>query len=144
MSNLKSNVQGRWSSQEGIELSGNPIDLGRLAGQLIEVTEGLTIILAELSNEMIKPYEGAISHIVVHREPGAKLQIARIGNVMQLSGDTSYLHILAQILEFPDNEPLSPIYHVHIEFYPDHFFLAPDSEPLIIYPSLIRRRHSSK
>lgn len=135
MNNLKSNVQGRWHSIEGIELSGNPADLSRLASLLIEATEGLTIMLAEVNSEMIKPYEGMTSHIIIHIEQGAKLRIARTGNVMQLYGDASNLRMLAQNLEFPDNEPLSPLYHIHIEFYPDHFFLAANSEPLIISPS---------
>jgi hypothetical protein len=70
MSNLKSSVQGRWSSKDGIELSGSPPDLRRLASQLMSATEELTIVLAELNNEMIPPYEGAISHVVIYLDLG--------------------------------------------------------------------------
>jgi hypothetical protein len=53
---------------------------------------------------------------------------------MELHGDANNLDLLAEQLEFPDDSLLSPIYHIHIEYYPEHFFLAPDSVPLIVSP----------
>jgi len=126
----KSKVKGRWSSREGIALSGSSGELRELAGLLEDATEGLTIALAELNDEMIKPYEGAISHIIVHIEQGAKLRIARIGGVMELRGDAGNLAALGECM--PDDESLPPFYHVHVEFYPGHFFLAAESEALVI------------
>jgi hypothetical protein len=133
VSNQKSNVRGRWDRNE-MELAGSPDGLRKLAGQLREATEGLPITLAELDDEMIKPYVGALCQIVVQREPGTKVRLTRLGEVLYLSGDVHYLEILADALEFPDDTPPTPLgnYHVHIEYFPDHFYLAPDSEPVVV------------
>lgn len=133
MSNQKSNVQGRWGRDE-IELAGSLGEFRILASQLKEATKGLSITLAELNSEMIKPYVGVLHQIVVQREPGKKVRITRQGEILHLSGDGHYLEMLANTLAFPDDTPPTPLgnYHIHVEYFPGHFYLAPDSELMVV------------
>lgn len=133
MSNQKNNVRGRWDRDE-IELEGSAGELRRLADQLRKATEGLPITLAELNDEMTKPSPGTLSQIVVQREPGTKVRITRRGEILHLCGDERYLEILADTLEFLDDTPPTPLgnYHIHIAYFPGHFYLAPDSEPVVV------------
>lgn len=88
---------------------------------------------AQMSNHTgsSAPYEMLLGGIVVENLPGKSVAFSVTkDNHLSIAGDAHKMVVLAEnvesIAEAVDTEG-----HWHIEYSPDHFFLAPDSLPVV-------------
>jgi len=90
--------------------------------------------LAALVEGPAAPYAEWLSRIIVRQQESGRvtLSIDEAASALALEGESQYLDILAQNIEgFIDDEP-SPGDHLHIEYYDDHFYLAPSQISLTV------------
>jgi hypothetical protein len=60
------------------------------------------------------------------------VRIGRNATDLEITGEQTGLRLLADNLDAFTEAPASFGGHLHIESYPGHYFLAPDSGPLLI------------
>ncbi len=102
-------------------------DFGRLAS-LIRAAKG-TMLSGQTGSPA--PYDRLLGPIVIENKLGESVRFSVTQNgALLIVGDQSKLSILADnvfsISEADDSEG-----HWHVEYFPDHFFLAPDSFPVV-------------
>ncbi len=90
-----------------------------------------------------KSYEGFLTDLHIVKGNGT-LKIYRNHNVLVISGSPSNCSILAANLNFLQEEALSQpqlqsVLHWHIEYFPDHPYLDPVSEPAVVYIKTLRQ-----
>jgi hypothetical protein len=109
--------------EEGFDLEGDADSLRALA-------------FAVESSAMIVVGSGrATGSIVVHRS-GDTLAIAHKGSHVVISGSQRSLKLLASALRNVAAGPRTPSpvrFHAHIEYYPDHPWLGPESDAVAVY-----------
>ena len=82
-------------------------------------------------------YEGYLTYLRIVKNNGA-LKIYRDGNILMISGSSKNTSIFATNLRFLHQEALSQplmqsVLHIHIEYFPDHPYLDPVSDSVVIY-----------
>lgn len=84
-----------------------------------------------------KPYDGFLASLEIEilKKNGSGVQIARRGDALVISGIANMMEILAdnvRLLAEQLEQSGEEEGHVHIEYHPDHYFLAESSEPLVL------------
>jgi hypothetical protein len=125
-------LTGRWAREGELELAGRLQDIAWLAEQLGQVTEVLAVDLRDITPAAIAPYDGGLRHLSLRPAPGSDVVIRSSGDELSISGDPSKLRILADNLASFAGTSHSVGQHLHIEHYPDHFYLASESQPLVV------------
>jgi hypothetical protein len=80
------------------------------------------------------PYDRLLKEISIAPKLNAKVYVGQMGERMVISGSLEYLSILAENIRHLAEHPISSSavpYHIHIEYYPDHFYLEKESTPLV-------------
>ncbi|GHJ47656.1 hypothetical protein Cs7R123_49980 [Catellatospora sp. TT07R-123] len=111
-----------------MELSGSCAELRELAG-LLRAGAGAYALDAAADPA---PYGRALGSVRVERTSGlVELALDADGQTLRIRGAAESLAILAGNFEAVATEP-DPHYHVHIEYFPDHMYLAETSDALIL------------
>ncbi|GGN06293.1 hypothetical protein GCM10011609_52240 [Lentzea pudingi] len=76
------------------------------------------------------PYDAAPAKLTVRRTEGLVRVLVSDDEVV-IEGGAESLAVLADSLRGPV-DLVNGSYHVHIEYFPDHFYLAEDSHPLVV------------
>jgi hypothetical protein len=79
------------------------------------------------------PFEGFLGRIVVRSGEPGKVRLApdSPAGALIISGDRSRLNILADNVEALSRTSSSAGDHLHVEYFPDHFYLAENSAPVV-------------
>jgi hypothetical protein len=129
-----SGSDGRYSSSDQIEITGNASVLVELADLLICDNKWVVRPLTVPSQELAAPYDGFLSQLRrdVRDESDEKLLVKRRDDELYICGSPPFLELLAQNIRFlaEDKSQFSGN-HLHVEYYPDHFFLSSASDALI-------------
>jgi hypothetical protein len=119
-------------------LHGRSMDEPELGGTSSEYVELARLVLAGHGRLPLtavadpSPYDNALVEIAVKRRPAqaATITLARETHALEISGDEASLAVLAENLgEFGAES--TPDEHMHIEYFPGHFYLGPNSHPLV-------------
>jgi hypothetical protein len=128
------NLIGRYGSS-GIDLEGAAEDLRHLSRTIQEFVGSETFFLV-VPSVPSSPYEGYLKSLRLEQHPG-KVCISRDAGAIVISGPPDKLLVLARNIEEaaegqdpPNSGKLR--YHSHIEYYPEHFYLSEESEPLVV------------
>ena len=113
----------------GINLEGDAESFCELAQAIREAGDAREFILTIPSKDAPNPYPGLADRLVIQTTNGSVL-ITRDASRIGITGSSEKLNALAKNIDFAARNAQSK--HQHLEFYPGHFFLAPDSVPLII------------
>ena len=119
-----------------LNLCGNVNGLSRLADTLIDIGK-LPAVIVLIRERNPSPYDGLLEEISIALKPDAKVYIGQEEEKMVISGSQEYLSILADNLRFLVENSISfslnsEFYHIHIEYYPEHFYLEKESIPLVV------------
>ncbi|MGW6443814.1 Imm32 family immunity protein [Lentzea sp. NPDC055074] len=76
------------------------------------------------------PYDTALAGLTVRRSNGL-VRVLVSDQELVVEGGAESLAVLADSLRGPV-DLVNGRYHVHIEYFPDHFYLAEDSHPLVV------------
>ena len=130
MSLLKPSISCRYSEKAGFEIVGTARDLHAFAELLRNVAAGLdeTVSCKLLGSEDIAPYDSAIDQIRIENHAD-HVSLSREHSVMHSAGDHDALRLLAENI---DGLASNDAPHLHIEYYPGHFYMANGSEPLVV------------
>ena len=90
--------------------------------------------LATLAEGSPAPYAHWLSHILIRRLESGRvaLSIDETASALVLEGERQYLDVLAKNIEEFINDATTPGDHLHIEYYDDHFYLAPSQISLTV------------
>ena len=122
-------IVGRYSRNTGFELEGPAPALVALADLLEDSSEPSCRFAGVPRPAGPEPYEELVDGLIVQRT-GGPVRIEKDGADLRLTGDPERLHLLAENLRFLAADDGSD--HLHLEYHPDHFFLDPSAEPLIL------------
>lgn len=122
----------------GIELRGNSAAMRAIA-ELLRGGAGKRsrVSLLHVASEPA-PYDGFLEFLDVEMLSDGRrveVEVARKGNTLHIEGSKELMKILAENIELlVDDVGRSDISekHLHIEYHPDHYYLAESSEPLIL------------
>jgi hypothetical protein len=68
----------------------------------------------------------------VRRHAGPGVSVTREGSEVVIVGDAAAVAQLARNIERLGNEPATLGGHIHLEYFPDHAYLRPDSIPIVV------------
>ena len=127
------NIVGKYDDSS-VELEGTAEALHELSQVIRELVEAKDLSLA-LPSTSPTPYLGYLESVRIEQGTG-KVCISRTGNQVLISGSPEMLTILSHNIEsMPElqRRPASGMDrdHVHIEYYPGHFYLKEESVPLV-------------
>jgi|SRR6266852_6227793 len=128
-------IVARYSSDE-IELTGTADALVHFARCLLRADSVTEIPLAIPDGMSAAPFDGFLSKARVEIRSG-KVLLKHDETILGISGSIEDLKQFSTNIEsFAKNIPRKAVGtlrdHIHIEYYPDHFYLAPGSDPLIL------------
>jgi hypothetical protein len=117
-----------------IEVEGNDEALRDFSSKLVSCDEAAEFTLPSPSDSDTRELSYADTlHIVVTTEP---LAVSRTNKALQISGSKETLLLLSENICWLTNiaKPTTPAVsdHLHVEYYPDHRFLAEGSLSLIV------------
>lgn len=117
-----------------LNLCGDANRLRRLVDTLADIGKLPAVI--ELDRERNpSPYDGLLKEISIALKLGAKVYIGQEEEKMVISGSQECLFILADDIKFLVENSISSnseLYHIHIEYYPEHFYVEKESTPLVV------------
>jgi len=108
-----------------LEFAGNTQDFKELAHIL---SQGTGEIIAD-NPEKPDPYPSFSQKLIVENIPAQKVRVFLKDETVMITGGTEFLVIFAENLK-ELAEMRSP-YHVHFEYFPDHFYLSRESCSLV-------------
>lgn len=111
-----------------IELAGDGNELTLLAKQLLIDN---CIIRSDQVKKAPFPYSENLEIIQVKHCPNHQVSIQVENDCLLVSGSLEKLGILSKNFEELGKSGAKN-YHIHIEYYDDHFFLSPESMPLVV------------
>lgn len=115
-----------------IDLEGSPEALRELA-KLVRSAVAVTIDLAPVSGRR-DPYEGYLRKVIIQPDE-LKVRVRRNDDRLIISGTASARDIFADnLLYAAETHQMGE--HGHVDYYPDHYYLAEGSEPLVISQTL--------
>ena len=121
-------LQIRCAGQE-VEVSGSPADLRDLA-DFIRLGDGGVLRMEAAADP--SPYTHAASKVEVVIDDNSEWLLTSLDDdsqTLRLVGPRRSLELLADNVADQANDPYG---HLHIEWFPDHFYLAPDSLSLVV------------
>lgn len=113
--------------------------LGRVADLLEDDPRETNYELLVPAEPVAASYEGFLTTLHFEKVEGqGRLRICREHNVLMISGDSADCSTFAANIRFLQEEALSrpsmrSVLHLHIEYFPNHPYLDPNSDPLVIY-----------
>jgi hypothetical protein len=123
------NVAAQFDSTGAVTVTASPSALLALAGALD--TESDTII--ELTRIVaVTPYVAAATAIRVRIEAAPGVSISREDDQLIVAGHPEAIAILAQNVSALASDPSARGDHMHIEYFPEHFYLRPGGLPLVV------------
>jgi hypothetical protein len=110
-----------------ISIAGSREELTRLAS-LIRTGSGKMIGDQTVSP---KPYPALLTAITIERKTGGAVTFTVAeDNSLSIAGDKNKMDLLAtNVQSFAEDSPDN--HHWHVEYFPDHFYLAADSFPVV-------------
>ena len=123
-------VRWRYAARSGFEVSGDRAALKILAEVLRRHESGDTSEVALETGFDVASYEESMRGLVVRHDNG-RVCIVKDSDKVVINGSPHHLRLLAENIEaVADDGEVDQ--HLHIEYYPDHFFLDERSEPLVV------------
>jgi hypothetical protein len=124
-------IVGYYSTSGALELRGSSQGLVELA-DIVRAEESISEALLTVNQGLTAdPYDHLLSSIRVCKSDGPVI-VARDGSSLEISGSLEALKPLAENIELLAKEKSETSSHIHIEYYPGHFFLSPSSAPLVV------------
>ena len=130
-------VVGRYAIYRHIssaEIAGTPGTLRDLAQGIRARGRGGVLRLREMKDASPAPYEGFLKELAVVVGTGP-VRIYREQERLVVAGLPDSLDAVAELIEDLAGQGYGdgPVpNHVHVEYWPDHPFLHPDAEPLVV------------
>jgi hypothetical protein len=121
-------LTGRYC-ENGIDLAGDGEAINFLAQAIRQTHRTNQLFLHKPKSRLPDPYDGFALSLEI-RVTNSLVCISRCDDQIGIAGSSDLLEILAQNVGFVTTNSGSN--HLHIEFYPSHFFLDPESIPLVI------------
>ncbi len=124
----------REDETEDLELAGTPLELKELADLILNISDSLLSLDLDLTQEAY-PYDKLLGKLQIRFEPEAKVVIQQHEGVLMISGSKENLSVMADnMLQLAGHPPSSNSipHHLHLEYYPDHYFLDIESTPLVV------------
>lgn len=115
----------------GIDLRGDEKSLRALGLRLRNIREGIELPLHVPLGESPAPYTSFATKLSIKPSTGP-VCVEREQDSIVLKGDGAKLEVLAQNFETAAGMSVRDD-HLHIEFYPGHYFLAAESLPLVVF-----------
>lgn len=112
-----------------ITIVGTSAGLKFLASQLVRGEDALVAVDAHLPAD---PYDGAAASIQIRlsRKPG--LAVERHGDQVVMLGDREGLAVFGSNVDRLAAEPEALGGHIHIDYFPGHTYLRPNSSPIVV------------
>jgi hypothetical protein len=134
---------GLYTKEGDLELGGNTQGLLGLAQRLMRKGETQFDLPLSTSGADPTPYDGVLSRISVKIGGEQPLYIGRTDDTLRIEGSQKAVEIFASDLESLARQGAqrtmgSPRVHMHVEYYPGHYFLDERSEPIVIASPLER------
>lgn len=120
---------GVWTGTSDVPkliLIGSEEALAELARLLTATSDRVVVRLLRM--KPTPPLSVALAFIEIRTEPEPKLAVRRDGDTMILAGERKALEILGANIERFARRELG--IYMHVDYFPDHFYLRPDSLPL--------------
>jgi hypothetical protein len=130
VSDVDIDLLARLGPDGSIELAGRPLELRALAS-ILRSQEETSLSLSQ-PNESPQPYSEWLSSLAVRSEDQIRMLVVVEGGALVLAGQLAALQILAENLSAFAENPSVMGGHLHIEYFPDHFYLRPGSAPLTV------------
>lgn len=111
----------------GLELTGTEHEFDFLSKQL--QIDGAQIILEHENLDQF-PHIRNLDFIRIKHSSEHLVKISVVDNYLLIEGSLDKLMILSESVETDGHEIKD--YHVHIEYHDDHFYLSPESTPIVI------------
>ena len=108
-----------------VVLRGNETELARLA-DLVAAGEGSLTC----ESEPAEPNALTAVEVTQMTDPGVRIHVDAARRVLVISGDPAARAILADILN--DMAQMEDGGHLHVDYFPDHPYLAAGSVPLVV------------
>jgi len=127
-------VIGRLAVEGEVELAGTVPGLQDFADILRSEKPAIICTLTIPEDTSPKPYDSFLYEIQIRRT-GDLLDIYAEDGALVLAGSAKSLDILASNVDFLRENaeiPTQITHHIHVEYYPDHFFLVPSALPMVI------------
>jgi hypothetical protein len=120
----------RYSARSGFELLGSNGALRRFVAELrtAATTKQSGQFACDQDNSGTAPYEETIQAIDITPATGS-VRISYDQPVMRVAGGPEELNLLAANIYTLTMEDAP---HLHVDYYPGHFYVASDSEPLVV------------
>lgn len=132
-------MTGRYEARGSLELEATKGELQKLVHDIRTLSGSQTYDLFVSPSASADPYDGFLTQLRIERGHGQVL-IYRQEGLLVISGAPGMLQLLADSLDFlvrqqTERSEMSGMEvsdHIHLEYYPEHFFLHPNSEPLTV------------
>jgi hypothetical protein len=111
-----------------IEIAGNKDELVDLSKNLLKDNAEIFLHSEKLDPS---PYSTFLKKIRVQIIPNHLIEFQVIGEFLSVKGSYEKLLILAENIENFGNDGDKGD-HIHIEYFQDHFYLSPESNPLVL------------
>jgi hypothetical protein len=123
----------RYSLDGDIELCGAAQSLKILAHSLRAAMGIQQFRIQVPEGSRIAPYAGFLEFMKLVVIEGSFVNIAIVDNSLVISGGPDKLEMLAENIAWltADKDDLDSK-HIHIEYYPEHFYLAPSSMAMVV------------
>jgi len=123
-------IVGRFG-RSGIDLEGSAMSLLEFAGR-VEGLRGRETFGLRMPSAPASPYTGYLRSLEIKVGEG-NVHILRDDDRVHIAGSVEKMGILAKnIASLASQESNHSSEHSHIEYYPGHFYLAEESEPLVL------------
>lgn len=129
-----SQITGLYTEVGDIELRGNRAALRHLAEFISEDASSSILILSIPRNEHIFPYGNVLTAIYITHN-NKPVSISRSGSELRIAGSKEKLKVLSEnIIWLSNNSELGGDSedHLHIEYLPEHYYLAESSLPIVV------------
>src|SRR5215217_7189566 len=129
---------GLYTKDGDLELGGSAQGLLSLAERLIRNRETQFDLALSTSGVDPTPYDGVLSRLSVKIRSEQPLYIGRTGTTLRIEGSQRTLETFASNLESlarqgSEQHPMGTArVHLHLDYYPGHYFLDESSEPIVI------------
>jgi hypothetical protein len=125
-------VAARFTAAGDLLLEGDPEGFLHLADLLAELPPAGRILECE-QGPRSQPYDGFFEQLILKDSERAGFSVQRQGRSLLCVGDPTGRRSVAEIIRrLASDLAAGAEQHVHLEYYPDHPFLWPETEPLVI------------
>lgn len=120
--------RARYAGATGeVEVSGTRAGLLALAGVL---RGGGDLALAPVADPA--PYDRAPARLRVRLREAGRVRVSVDDTILLIEGGPGSIAVLAENVEGFAAEADDPRHHLHIDYFPGHFYLAEGSAPLVV------------